>query len=489
MDTLNFTQLRALLHQRCGLHFTREQEADLLLGIQGAMRTAGYDDPRGYYLSLSNLPISDPLWKNLISLVTVGETYFFRNTAHFKALRENIFPRIIARRRHYGLKNLRIWSAGCASGEEPYSIAILLHELLPDIAEWHITILGTDINEVGLEKAQRGQYGGWSFRQETPLDIQTRYFIPIGSDRYVIAPIIQQMVEFRYLNLVDNVYPNLNTNSVHMDIILCRNVTIYFDRETTRQVIGRFSGALVEGGWLFVGHAEPMAGMYTDYEVHNFPNAVIYRKPIVSTIRPPTGPLLLPHPSGEIQAPTPVYTDTNLYNDINLNSQHHKQHGDQLLMAQELIAQQAHDPARQILLKLLDQAPQHVEALFLLAKLAADEGQFEWVHELLNNIDSVNPLVAQSHYLRALIYQQQQDFNEAKNSLRRALYANRDFALAHYVMGELLYTEGKATLAQRSWQNALNVLTKNPADAPVPFGDGLLVGTLCHAIQQRLNKL
>jgi tetratricopeptide (TPR) repeat protein len=143
--------------------------------------------------------------------------------------------------------------------------------------------------------------------------------------------------------------------------------------------------------------------------------------------------------------------------------------------------------ARESLSHFLELMPDHIDALCLLAKLAADEGQNQVVHQILDTIDNINPLLPQSHYLRALIYQQSEAWSEAKSALRRALYADRQFALAHYYMGEILFVEGNLALAHRSWENALNLLSKQAPERPVPFGDGMLTGTLIHAIEQRLN--
>src|SRR5207247_1807290 len=116
------------------------------------------------------------LWQELLQAVTIGETYFFRNQDQFNALRNEVLPQIIDKRRKSGVKQIRIWSAGCASGEEIYSVAILLRELLPDIANWSILLLGTDINAASLERARRGSYRTWSFRNETPDYLRPRWF-------------------------------------------------------------------------------------------------------------------------------------------------------------------------------------------------------------------------------------------------------------------------------------------------------------------------
>jgi chemotaxis protein methyltransferase CheR len=164
-------------------------------------------------------------------------------------------------------------------------------------------------------------------------------------------------------------------------------------------------------------------------------------------------------------------------------------HGREMEQIYRALSKRDLPQARELLTKLIETTPQNLDALFLLAKLSADEGLVQEVHDLLDMIERVDPLVPQAHYLRALLYQQGAAWDEAKTSLRKAIYADRNFALAHYYMGELLYTEGNVKQAQRSWQNAASLLTGSLPDSPVPYGDGTTVGTLLHAIEQRLKKL
>jgi chemotaxis protein methyltransferase CheR len=231
----------------------------------------------------------------------------------------------------------------------------------------------------------------------------------------------------------------------------------------------------MNGGWLVVGHAEPLASIYRGYEVHNFPNAVFYRKP-AAQVKPPAQPKPAVEPALEkaLQKLPPP---------------NHQTHANQIEEIYALMLRGDRQGARRALNTFLEVMPDHTDALFLLAKLTADEGRSEDVHDILNIIDSLNPLVPQAHYLRALLYQQSSSWDEAKAALRRALYADRNFILAHYYMGELLYTEGKIEMARRSWRNALDILKTCEPNSPVAFGDGLVVGTLMHAIEQRLKSL
>src|SRR5262245_20228366 len=155
------------------------------------------------------------VWQRLLYHLAIGETYFFRD---IDALRERVLPRLIARRRTDGSRTLRIWSAGCATGEEPYTIAILLCELIDDVEAWKITILGTDINLEAINFARRGLYTQWSVRSVLP---ENPYLRPRGN-RWQISDQIRRMVDFRYLNLIDN-----HIGLANADLVVCRNVLYY----------------------------------------------------------------------------------------------------------------------------------------------------------------------------------------------------------------------------------------------------------------------
>lgn len=461
MNDNQFNLFRDLLQKRCGIYFNAQNRSDLEDALAQVLRLTALDELT-YYHFLENASTDEDLWRLLINRVTIGETYFFRNMPHFDILREHILPALIEQRRKLGLRILRLWSAGCSTGEEPYSLAMLLRELIDDLERWHIYILATDINEQSLEFAQHAVYTDNAFRLETPPEVRQKYFHYNGH-HYMLRPEIRQMVYFDVLNLVENSYPEITQN---MDMIFCRNVTIYFDKETTRQVVKRFHKALADGGWLFVGHAEPLASIYTDYETHNFPDATLYRKPF-STKQLSTKPIV--HLPSLTKKETPLYT----FEDI-----------------ARMIAKGKTDDAREALRAYLQSSPRHVEALFLMAKLTADLGELESTHKFLDTIEAIDPLVPQAHYLRALAFEQgsaQDKLEKAKNALRRAIYADRNFVLAHYHMGELLFSEGNLAMAKRSWQMAYTMLVgKEPAQS-VPYGDGATVGTLLYALKQRMG--
>ncbi|MBI1878914.1 MAG: hypothetical protein HYR94_11975, partial [Chloroflexi bacterium] len=240
----DYSRFRDLVLERSGLHFPEKKWTDLEIGLSKAMHSLpgavvealGSLDLDIYYRFLKEAatPLAQAEMERLINLLTIGETHFFRDSAQFDALATQVLPDLIARKRAAaaavgsnppGIPQLRLWSAGCATGEEPYSLAILLHQLIPDINNWRILILATDINQDSLTRARQSLYSNWSFRETRAKTTRSLYFTAQGK-RYQLRDDIRQMVTFAPLNLIEDNFPAVHNNTMSMDLILCRNVTI-----------------------------------------------------------------------------------------------------------------------------------------------------------------------------------------------------------------------------------------------------------------------
>jgi chemotaxis protein methyltransferase CheR len=205
-DTL-LSHLSEFVAAQIGLRFSRERWRDLERGIGSAAREFGFRDAESCVRWLVSSPLTRSQIEILADHLTVGETYFFREASCFEWLERRVLPELIRAGRE-SERRLRIWSAGCCTGEEPYSIAMLLDLMVPDLNDWNITILATDINPRFLKKAQEGVYTEWSFR-DTPGRIKERYFIERKRGHYEITASIKKRVTFSYLNLAEDVYPSL----------------------------------------------------------------------------------------------------------------------------------------------------------------------------------------------------------------------------------------------------------------------------------------
>jgi len=425
-------QARELIASRLGLDFPQTRQPDLERALTRALRTSSFAEPQRYLAWLATLPGESPEWRALARHLTVGETYFFRDRASFEALEQQVLPSLIEARRTEGTLRLRLWSAACATGEEPYSLAIVLHRLLPDVAQWALTILATDINPQALEVARRGCYREWSLR-ETPAWIREQYFHRRGAESFELDPRIRGMVAFTPLNLAAEGYPEAVSNTSAMDLILCRNVLMYFTREAQHATVTRLQQALMSGGWLVVSPAEASADLFHPLVPVNFPGAIFYRKEplaradwggyVANTLRQ--------------QIPSPVST-----------------------------------------------LPPPLQR----ARVLADQGKLQEARHLCEGALTRNRLDPEVYLLLAAVCQEQGDIQAALEALRRAIYLAPDFAPAHVLLGSLLVRGGEHTRGRRCLETAVRLLSLAPRAELLPGCDGLTAGRLLETARAYLDS-
>ncbi len=443
-------RFRELVALRLGLAFPEARQTDLEQGLRRACRSSRLSTPEPYVAWLATLSDQSPEWKRLASHLTVGETYFFRDHTLFEALENQILPSLIAARRAQGMLQLRLWSAGCATGEEPYSLAIILDRLLPDRSRWALTILATDISLEALHVAQQGTYRQWSFRN-TPEWVRTRYFHHRDAETFEMAPGIRQSVVFAPLNLNDGSYPSVVTNTVAMDLIVCRNVLMYFTPQAQRATVARLREALVTGGWLVVSPAEASAEFLRPLVPVQCSGAILYHK------EDPHLPELYPHD----RLPLTVNAQPALPDISNPGP---------LVKAQP---DQAALPARD-LEKARPNAASHLQR----ARDLADQGQLDDARRLCELALERDQLDPEAHLLMAAICQERGEVGTAVEALRRAIYLDPDSAPAHFLLGSLLLRQGEQRRGQRSMETAVGLLSSRPRDEVVPGTDGLSAGPL-----------
>ncbi|MGQ4649803.1 CheR family methyltransferase [Lyngbya aestuarii] len=270
--TQAFTKLIA---QHTGLAIRERDQTVLSEKIFLRMKSIKLDFPEEYYELLETKSAeSYQEWQNLVILLTNIESYFFRDKGQLNLLQHRLLPEII--KRCAESKTIRICSAGCSSGEEPYSLAILLKEMIPNLKQWNISILGIDLNKVALEKAKKGIYTAWSFRS-VDAEIKQRYF-QFTSNQYELDPEIKQMVKFQPFNLVKEPFPHPACELRDMDLIVCRNVFIYFEESAITHVLGKFYHALQPSGYLLTGHAELYGRNLSEFQTKVFPESLVYQR-------------------------------------------------------------------------------------------------------------------------------------------------------------------------------------------------------------------
>ncbi|MBI3302856.1 MAG: chemotaxis protein CheR [Deltaproteobacteria bacterium] len=500
------SQLSTLIEAWTGLYFPPDRWSDLERRIEAAAPAFGCADAD----TCARLLVSSPLTKHQIELLashlTVGETYFFREHRSFEVLEEHILPRLLDARRG-AEQRLRIWSAACCTGEEPYSIAMLLSRAMPDLPAWHTTILASDISPRFLQKAAEGMYGQWSFRS-VPGWIHERYFCKTADGRFAIQSSLKQMVSFAQLNLAADVYPALSTNTNAMDVIFCRNVLIYFTAERARRVIEHLYHALVDGGWLIVSPVETAYVLESPFVPVQFPGVTLFHKDLqhptpytvgASAVFAPLSPAL-PDTAFQPDVSVPLLTDapaavsTQAVHD---GTAHHERpepyHEPRLTPYEEARALYAHGRYSEAVAKLLElctatQAQPNVQGgareqeMALLARAYANQGQLAEAQAWCENAITVNKLNPGLHYLRAIILLERGQTVEARLSLTRSLYLEQNLVLAHFALGNLARQQKEFKEADKHFENALTLLRGYRPDEILPESEGITAGRLAQII-------
>mgnify|MGYP005811638119 CR=1 FL=1 len=432
-------ELSAFLERRMGLHFPAARWPDLRRAIVGAAAEAGFaGDVSAFVTRILGGSGQRSTLAALAGHLTVGETYFFRDRRLFSALRSQVLPALLRARR--GARQLRLWSAACATGEEAYSLAILVRQTLAAGCAWQVEILATDINPLFLERAREARYGEWSFR-DVPAGIRECFFTRLPDGRYTPLPEIRETVRFAHVNLADeNRGPPYGGREV-FDVILCRNVLMYFRPARAAKVVARVAAALRRDGWLVVSPGDLTSAKGCALESVEIDGALLHRRCAPAAVAP----------AGH---PDPGSSDTGVRGTAACGSPFMAAAGNGAVPRD---AQRA-SAAR--------------------VRTLADQGRFDEALACCDRWIAGDRLDTRAHYLRALVLIESGAAAEGRQALRRAVYLEPEFTLAHVALGELARAERRWRDAVRHFGNALGTLSRREADERVPEADGLKVGQL-----------
>jgi chemotaxis protein methyltransferase CheR len=378
----------------------------------------------------------------------------------------------------------------------------MLHRMIADFARWNITILATDINPESLHKAAMGKFRDWSFRGGDQ-SIKERYFTRDGEGNYNIVPVIRKMVTFAPLNLAEDSFPSMTNNTNAMDIIFCRNVLMYFAPDIVKKVIENFSRSLLPGGWLIVSPCEIAHTLYSQFETVSYKNAILFRKPAhgestaaapvfnptdaghipFTPLYPPESipvPFLDQPPAAPLSAPAAGQNPPSISPyDAAVNLYQKGQYSEAQSILSDMLTQSGADPE--------NSSPG--KAAILLARLYANMGEFakalEWTEKSIVS-DKLDPEV---HYLEAIIFQEQGDLESAVAALKRTLYLDHSFVLAHFALANLLIQQAKVKEAKRYLRNAASLLPESGEDDILPGSEGLSARRLGEIIAARLASI
>jgi chemotaxis protein methyltransferase CheR len=529
-----------LVRERTGLVFPAARVAEVEATVR---RVMGRHSIVGIDRLLHVLEEDAEVRDGFVAELTIGETYFNRDTAQFELLRRRIVPELLA---SAGAERpLRFWSAGCASGEEPYSMAMILDEL---DALRRAEIVGTDISRPRLEQAQRGVYARWSLRGVHD-DIRDRYFAPRGRFFELVEP-IRRRVDFRYLNLAEDRFPSLSIGIWGMDLILCRNVLIYFDRPTVQRVARRLIESLSEDGWLVLGASDPSIGEIVDCDVVVTDAGLVYKragaagevdlrrsrlpKDAVSgwPPEPPIDAAAGPWPELDtaVADGAPPWQDSghdaaaDAWPDLDSagagpelesgatasgapaggsTASHAGQDaaGDAAAAdgtgAADAVTQQIldayavrdFDTVRRLSDVAWRQGTVGNEVWLPWLRALANQGCHEEAAEVAERAMAASGPTAELLYLRAVLLLQSGDAAAAATLARRSLYMDRELVVAHLTQAEAQRRLGNEDAARRSLRNAAALLQALPEHALVPGSDGERAGRLAELVRVKLQLL
>ena len=274
LTAANFEEWRSYIYDLCGIYFQDNKkyllESRLLKRINH-LKLSSFEEYLKYLKYNSQARVEK---RYLYEAITINETFFFRNQPQLDALTSKIFHETIEAKRKIGRKKIRIWSAASSSGEEAYSVAMVIADMVqPKYPDIQFEIIGTDINEEVVERAKNGVYKEYAIRN-TPAFFLKKY-IKVEGMNYIIDPKLKNMVKFSPLNLYDNIKMRAMSN---FDIIFCANVLIYFDANSKIKVVSHLYNALNRGGYLFIGYAETLHGISKAFKLESFPKTISYKK-------------------------------------------------------------------------------------------------------------------------------------------------------------------------------------------------------------------
>ena len=413
--------------------------------LERRLRTTGIQSLESYLDFLSQAPDGAREFDSLIAELTIGETSFFRHPEQFDVLRDVVLPDLFARRA--SSRRLRIWSAGCANGAEAYSISILIHALLGErMADWNITIVGSDISRGALEEARAGLFSDWSLRELS--DGRRRGFFTHTSEGWAIREKYQQNLHFTQHNLISDEFPSMDKNVFAFDLIFCRNVMIYFDEQTNARLADGLDSVMVDGAWLFVAPADFSPRLQRIFlPQRQRGGAIIYRKPPAARREPQRAP-----------APfaVPIARDDG-----------------------------APAAATRKRLTIKPEPPADIPAIVA----AANRGEWDRAAALADALLRHDPCNAGARYYRSLILLNTGRARDAERELRRTVYLDRDFALAHYQLGLARRDARDLRAAARAFRNAIEALGDVPDDGRVHHSDDLSAGELRTLATHQLARL
>ncbi|MGI9042714.1 MAG: CheR family methyltransferase [Gemmatimonadaceae bacterium] len=452
-----FRRVADIVHEVAGISFPANRRASAESGMRRVMARLGIAEPVGLEIGVTR---GGDVLDALLDDLTIGESYFFREPAQFRFIADEVIPQWSAD--WPVTREARIWSAGCAAGQEAYSAAIMLRD-----SGWvrGARILGTDIAEARLKEARAGIYSKWSLRT-LPAEAISKWFIQRGT-RYHIVPELKTRVSFGTLNLLD---PEPRPDTLGQDVIFCRNVLIYFELSAIVQIAERLLDSLAPGGWLFLGASDPHLAELVACEVVLLPGATAYRRNPGSgtTFALRHAPLTLLIPEEVEAAPVAWLPDEEARAPGHLQAPHRP------------------DPDRYAA---SDPEPGDAEASVSHVRDLANQGRLAEAGEACARALEAHPAEAELHLIDAVLSGEAGRWIDCERAARRAIYLDRTMIAAHLALGDALARLGNKSGARLSFDNAASLLNLADSESDVPGSAGMSAARLLDLVRAHLSML
>ncbi|MBI2469932.1 MAG: tetratricopeptide repeat protein [Planctomycetes bacterium] len=497
LSKIDFDKFRQYIESRTGMYFDDSKQNSLKISIDSRMAALDIKEYSAYYSLIITNTMGKKEFDELLNIILIRETFFFRDDKQLKVLTKNILPELIKRKKE---KEIKIWSAGCATGEEPYSIAMAIMECyLPD--DINVSVYATDISEWALKRAKEGIYNKSSMRAVDKAMLN-KYFTQ-RDGWYHLNDQVKQFVRFDTINLIEPFFP---IEAVHVDIIFCKNVLIYFRTETVKTVIRKFYEMLAAGGYLFVGHSESLWQISDDFELEEISGIFIYRKDgknrvasltkrfqqkgkasgsINFTGKAPSSLVkkgsrhitLTPQAAGEKVSPQSV------------GLMHKKDVSKCMKKGVPPAGDDNYESVLEEIEEVLEGDPKNVDAHLLAGKLYANIGLYDKALKKGMDALEIDDLSADAYLLMGSIYYKIGEKEKAISVFKKTIYLDDNSVISHYYLGNLYKDAGLNEQAVNEYKNVIRIFEANPESKEWLVGEVFTVKQLKEICTKNIELL
>ncbi len=467
-----FIMFRDYINEHSGIFIDDTKLDSLRISLFARATFKGFISYEEYFHFLQQ---NQQEFNELLNLITINETSFFRFKTQFDVLQEKVLPELISLKKNLD-RSIRIWSAGCSTGEEPYSIGMILLEIIPDSENWDIQIYGTDVSKRALDHAKDGFFNEKSIEGVDEYFIQ-KYFNKINNS-YRVNEKLRQLVSFGYHNLIREPYPLAVMSN--WDIIFCRNVTIYFRIESTKRVISNFYKSLNPTGYLFIGHSETLAHINDDFNLIEAKNIFYYKKE-------------KKRKKGRTLRKDLLFEDKkqwqSLEQDNTQNDSNKRELEDLLRRSNNYFKQKKFELAMPLLKRLLKNDPDNTQAYLICAFIHANQDKLKEALLECQAALQINPFLPAAHYLLGVIYTKKDEMKKSIEEYNKTIYIDPNFALAHLNLASIYYSSGQYELAEKEYLLTIDSINNNPDGEWKEFLGGFITDLIIQTCENNILEL